>query len=147
MSLREDLLPVFQDSRALIEALGLRPNGLTIKVRTHIGTPGVDGYVDEDLVISPKPRIREVSTREISGSGGRYTAGDLRIDKITPQYTDASGTHGYTPEQIDPTIATRGVDVVYVITGTLAGDYALVDAKVDRNFGYTIVVTRKRSTP
>jgi len=147
MALREKLLPVLQNKRAFIESLGLRPNALTIRKRTHIGTPGVDAYIDEDLVITPKPRVREVSTREISGSGGRYAAGDLRIDKITPQYTDATGTHGYTPAQIDPTIATRGVDVIYLITGTLAGDYALVDANVDRNFGYSLVVTRKRSTP
>ncbi len=143
MSLREDLLPVCRDARALVESLGLRTNSLTIRTRTYSGEPGVWPYSDLDLVITPRPKMRWLTGAEVAASGGRYAEGDMKVTKITPAY--AGG--GYTPEQLRPAPTEDNVEILYVVTGPEAGEYRLVDDSFDRNFGYELVIRLQRSTP
>lgn len=156
MTLRDKLLPVLDKAgRAKMQAFGLRPNGLTIRTRTWfvdgvtwapggIRAPGAI-FVDSDLVLSPTPRIREVSSREVASSGGLYQDGDLRVTKITPQYTGAGGG-GYTPLQLRP-VGAENVEILYVVTGPSAGEHELVDSDFSRNWGYELTIRRLRTTP
>jgi hypothetical protein len=147
MSIRSALLKVADKVRALPSrpSWDVWPTSLTIRVRTweggRIGTEG--GTTDVDLVISPKPRVKDVSQREIAGSGGRYEAGDVRVGPITPQY--AGG--GYTPAQLAPPVGSNGVEVLYVLSGGISGEYGRVDLQTDHSLSYWLVLRRKRSTP
>ncbi len=144
MSLRSDLLPTFQATRVLINDLGFRTNNLTISTKTWAsGRPGVGSATYSSITITPPPKIREVSAREIASSGGRYQEGDLRVTKITPAFSGG----GYTPAQIRPTTVTSGVEVLYVVAGPSAGDYRLVDSDFSKNFGYELTIRRQRTTP
>lgn len=138
MALRDDLLPVFGDARALVEGFGLRTSGLSVQVSRWPGVPGDGRPAVTVLAISPSPKIRTVNMREIASSGGRYLDGDVRVTKITPSY--AGG--GYTEAQLRP-VANERTEVVYVVTGAMAGDYVLVDSDFSRNFGYELTLRRK----
>ncbi len=141
-TLREDLLPTVDDGRALVDDLGFRTSSLTIRTRTWSGEPGVSAQVDDDLVITPPPKIRQVTGREVAGSAGRYEEGDLRADKITPSYSGG----GYTPAQLKPDGA-DGVEVLYIVGGPNAGEYTLQDDDFTKNFGYTLILRRKLTNP
>lgn len=150
MTVRDGILPIIDNARGIIANLGLRRYTATIRRRTWPGgRPGSGNAVNTDLVITPTPRVRVVSAREIASSGGTYQEGDYRIDRITPRYTGAT-SGGYTPEQLKPVITAADEDVVVV----LAGDEQLVKVcafvgpvMFDRAFGYSLVVRQKRETP
>lgn len=148
MSLRDDLLPVLQDTRAIVDDLGFRTHDVAVVVRTWAGSrpgdPTPDAYTDASTPIAPNPRVRQVTSREVAQSGGIVSMGDLRIDKITPSF--AGG--GYTPNDIAPsTNGATNVEVFYRVVGPLGGDYALVTSNTDRALGYSLVVTRTLRTP
>ncbi len=123
----------------------VRTNALTIRRRTWSGLPGAVGSVptDVDLAVTPRPKIRELSLREVSGSGGRFEAGDLRVGPFTPAYAVPT-TGGYTPEQLKPTTTSPNVEALYIVTGPNAGTYSLVDLDTSRPTQYTMTVRRKR---
>ena len=140
--LAKNLLPVMASGRALIESLGFRTNSLTVVLRTWpSGQPGVGAPTDAPTEITPKPKIRQISLREVSSSGGQYEAGDLLVTKITP-YDATTYPSGYTPEVLVPPIAAtdRGIERLYVVEGPLAGTYRLVEFRRDRALGYSLVL-------
>ena len=110
MTTRDEVLPDLDEARAIIAGEGLRRYSVTIRVRTwSAGRIGGGTATNADLVLSPAPRVRVLSSREIAASGGTYEEGDYRIDKITPAYS-APTTGGYTPAKLKPIPAT-GQDV------------------------------------
>jgi hypothetical protein len=149
VSLRDDLLPVVNDGRQIIDDLGFRTHTVTVRTRTWAGArPGLPtptSYTDSVLALTPAPRVRQVSSQEVAQSGGFLSTGDVRIDRITPQY--AGG--GYTPDQLDPSLGgtAANVEVVYRLTGPLAADYTIKSANYDRALGYSLIVTRSARTP
>jgi len=118
---------------------------LTIRTRTWVGgrRGAAGGYSDSDLILAQKYRIREVSLREINASGGKYKAGMI-VARIVPR---GDGGAGYTIDQLAPEPASDGTELIYVITGALAGEYSRVDIKTDRAFRYELVLVARRTTP
>jgi hypothetical protein len=150
VTVRDNILPILDNARGIVANLGLRRYSVTIRRRTWSGSkPGLGIATNDDLVLTPTPRVRLVSAREIASSGGTYQEGDFRIDRITPRFTSPT-VGGYTPEQIKPAITDPADDLVVV----LAGDEQLVKicthvgpVAFDRAFGYSQVVRQKRETP
>lgn len=126
-----------------MEGFGLRPHSLTIRRRTWAVRPGDGTPADSDLTISPKPKVTTVSMREIEASGGRLRSGDLRVTKLTPQYSGG----GYTPAQLRGEPHSALTEVIYVVTGPHGGEYALQEMTLSGNFGYELLLRRKNSTP
>lgn len=129
MTLRDDLLPVFGDARALIDDFGLRTTRVIIRTRTWTGGPdgkqvGLGTYTDSDLEILPRPRVR--TNRE----------GELVVDRITPAY--AGG--GYTLAQLNPLPnLTDGQEVKYILIGPNGTkQFCGVEVESRKNFGYSI---------
>jgi hypothetical protein len=145
---RSDVLPDLDEARALIDELGLRRYSVTIRRRQWSGgKPGLGTATNTDLVLSPRPRVREISVREVAGSGGTFESGDFRIDKITPRYT-APTTGGYTPAMLVISPANAAQDVVIVLVGDDGTKVCtLVESSFDRSFGYSMVVRPRRETP
>ena len=117
----------------------IRTNQLTVRQRTWTGGVGVGSYVDSDLVLPQKYAVRVLSQREIASSGGRYRQGDIIVGPITP--SDGEGA-GFTPEQLRPVPESGEVEILYVITGPLAGRFHLVDSHFDQPFGYFLTLAR-----
>gem|GEM_PF-6946013 len=67
---------------------------------------------------------------------------DVRVGPITP----AGGGVGYTVDQLKPAGA-DGVEILYVLSGAVAGEYAIVHLHTERPFRYEIVLRRRRRTP
>ncbi len=141
MSLRTDLLPVVDGARDLLSPSNLdqRTSALTIRQRTWDGgRAGAGTPTDDDTALPQRYRIDTLSAKEVHGSGGRYRHGDVKV-VVTPSHTGG----GYTLAQLRPTVAT-GVEVVYVITGALAGDYELVELKASRPYRYELILRRTK---
>ena len=124
-TLRDDLLPIVQDGRALIQDFGLRQSRVVIRTRTwSTGKTRSGTYTDVDLELLPRPRIKETGDEA------------LNVDRVTPQNTSG----GYTVAQLNPP-DTAGVEIIYVVTapnGTK--DYRLASIEDKGNFGYSMVL-------
>ncbi len=107
------------------------------------GKAGDGAYSDSAITISPNPKMREVSTHDIAGSGGRYEQGDLAVGPFTPAFTGPPAG-GYTPDQLQPPVppGSRGVEVIYTVTGPDAGQYTSVTSSRDRPMRYSLVLRR-----
>ena len=122
---------------------------LTIRTRTWSGPSGLRGEppkVDVDLVLLQNYRIGPVSTREILSSGGRYEDGDITVGPITPAWNTGTASGGYSVAQLNPD-GSEQIEIIYVITGTHAGEYQLVQAKTWKRFSYFLVLRRRITTP
>ena len=144
MTVRDNVLVPLDAARAVIAGLGLRRYAVTVRTRTWSGgAPGAGDASNADLVLTPTPRVRALSTREVASSGGTFESGDYRIDKITPAY--AGG--GYTPEQLSP-VPAADQDVVVVLAGDDGTKVCtIVGSSHDRAFGYSLIVRPRRETP
>lgn len=108
-----------------------------------------DAVTDVDLVLPRHYRIRQVSSQEIASTGGRYEAGDLIVEHITP--SDGMG-NGFTPLQLKPRPATNATEVIYLITSSLDtdgidGEYSLRELRSWRPFTFDLVLKRTERTP
>jgi hypothetical protein len=152
VSVRTALLRVADRVRALSgpERLDQRPHQLSIVTRSWSGGfKGAGVPTEVPLVLPQHFLIRQVSTREIAGSGGRYEMGDVMIEGITPEYVDPldGQAKGYSPLVLDPVVTRSGVEIVYRLTGPHAGDYQLVELQSWRPYGYHLVIRRRSDSP
>ncbi len=147
MSLRTSLLKTVDTVRAVLSKSSIdeRTTSVTIRTRTWTGgRVGADGGTsDSDVTLTPRPRVKELSQREIAGSGGRYQAGDVRVGPITPAWSSG----GYTAAQLAPVITANGIEILYVLAGGIAGEYSRVDLETARSHSYFLVLRRLRATP
>lgn len=114
------------------------------------GEAGAGSIVDTVLTDLPQAiRVAPISERLIAGPAGRYEAGDIKIGPITPAWSVGASSGGYTPAQLDPaaTLGTTGTEIVYVLTGTVAGEYRLIDLQTHKAVSYFLTLRRLRSTP
>lgn len=114
-TLRDDLLGVVDELRDLPDEFGIRRfQAVTLRRRKWSGgSPGLGTATNVDLVLSPVPRVRILSTAEVLASEGSYEQGDYQVDKITPRYLDGTTYGGYYPTAqlatpTAPTIAPQG---------------------------------------
>lgn len=147
MSLRTGLLAVVAAARALTGPTGfdVRVNQLTIRTRTWSGTyVGQGTSTDADLVLPAHFPIRYLTEQEINSASGQYEMGDILVDHITP--SDGASV-GYTPAQLHPTVTANNVELMYLITGTHAGEYAFLELRSFRAFTHQLVLRRSTRTP
>lgn len=118
MTLREDVLPIVESGRQIIDDLGFRVFTVEILTRTwsagkiNSGTPS-DAYEP----ILPRPKV-------VEKEGGKK----LLIGPITPAYIVGSGG-GYEPGDLRPADA-AGVQVKWKVTGPFSSGYAAVHGVV-----------------
>lgn len=125
---------------------------VTVKRRVWSGgEAGAGTAVDTVLTDLPQAlRITSLSEREIAGSGGRYETGDVKVGPITPTYSNVGGySGGFTPPQLDPApgTAATGTEIIYFLSGTMAGEYRLLSSDTIGAVSYRMVLRRTRVTP
>lgn len=145
MSLNLDRFRAIADkARAVAEPV--RPITVSVRVRTWSGArigAGTASVVDTE--ITPRPRVRELSLREVQSSGGHFEVGDIAVGPVTPPYT-SNGGGGYTEAQLRPAGAPNK-ETLLVLSGDLDGEYRIVEIDTSRAVGFRIVARRLRTTP
>lgn len=147
MSFRKDILEIANDIRRDVPAgLDLRQqNKLEIIRRVWAGgKPGSDGgKSDTTLELVERYKVRQLSTREIAGSGGVFETGDLRIGPITP--SNGAGV-GYTVAQLAPD-GGGNVEVIYKLSGPHAGEYRRIALETVSDVSWFLVLRRTLKQP
>lgn len=138
MTLRDDLLPVFQNvARQIPVDLGLRTvavSRLIIEASGDYPGSGEDTVVDT-LLITPAPKVRAVLT----------DSNQLTVGPITPRFGTSDG---YTPEDLNPKSLERNQSVEYELVGPEKTErYRVVDINTTRAFGYTLVLETLSRVP
>jgi hypothetical protein len=132
MTLREDLLPVFERvARQIPVDLGLRTRTVKRQIVRwdggHVGA-GTEAVLDE-IEITPAPKVRTADENT------------LRVGPITPSYGSGATAGGYTPERLNPRDLQADQELRYEVTGpdgTML--YRLVKIDDTRAFGYTLIL-------
>ena len=156
MSLRTDLLQVIDSVTNILlptlpdgsAGLDQVPHQVTIIARTWTGGEvGADGgFSDSVLVLPKKYPIRQLTTREVAGSGGEYEMGDILVEEIVPNDVANPGV-GYTPAQLAPHGLVDGTEIIYALTGQHAGNYKRVELRTDDPYEYKLVLRRDETQP
>lgn len=144
MSLRDELLPLVTLGNQLGDDFGVNRHAVTIRLRTWSGgAPGIGTATNTDLAITPRPKVKALSPREIASSGGTFTDGDLRIAPIPPQHVGG----GFTPAQLQPAPAANQDVVVVLVDDQQTTLATIVVADFSKPFRYELVVRPRRETP
>lgn len=142
-SLRDQLLPVINQLRQLPSFFGLRRYTATIRTRTWSGTYlGEGNPTDADVVLTPTPRVRPITTQEIAASGGTYRQGDWLVTSVTPAFTGG----GYAPSALNLRPSGSNQDVTFILTGDEGTiECQIVEFWFNRPFTYEMVVREART--
>jgi len=143
MTLRDDLQPCVDAARQQLVDLGLRPYTVTVRTRVWSGgEPGSGTPTDTDLELTPRPRVMNPSPRLVAASPGVYEDGDLLVDKISRDYTEA---------QLTGRAIADDAEVIWVLDdGTTTREYRAVEApeKAPRhNFEWRVHLRRMTRKP
>lgn len=150
MALRDELLPVFDDVRQLMDELGLRKYDVIMRVITWSGDrPGVGAktVVDTPLTIGGGRRVKVklISSQAIIASAGKYAEGDYKVGPFTPTF--AGG--GVDPSYFDPIPTGAPTEIFYKLKGPgVPGTpgveegtwFKKIDQSTDGNFRYDFVL-------
>lgn len=150
MTLKDDLLPVVDELRAMPGELGFRPyTEVAVLVRKWSGgRPGVGTLTTTTATITvfgQPPKVREVTSQEVIASGGAYHDEDLKIGPLTPEYSVGGVSFGTSIAAIDPTLD-KGSEILWRVKGpgnASVGDfYHKINQHTDRAMRYFVFVRR-----
>lgn len=154
-TLRDKALPLFAKARHdLIDMkAGLRRYRVFVRrIVPSDGRGGLDAtFTVTDVELTEKPRIRVMSPSDELRSGGRVTAGQVTMDRITPPTSTGSGGTAWTVIDKPPAADGEMVRIVLVGDDTPAyvvgpppsggAEYTIVGGAADKNFSYRYVLT------
>lgn len=124
---------------------------VTIRTRSWATRVDEGSYTDSDLVLPKVYPVKQLSGREVLAAGGALTDEMVRVDGITPPYATSSSSGGYTEAQLDPRRSfaggTRNKAIMYLLSGDVAGEYALVTLNNSDPVEWSLVLRRTRRTP
>lgn len=130
MSFASDLRADLDEIRAIPDELGLRPFDVIVRVITWSGADasgrsgvglGTSSYVDTPFLVGGghRPKVRQVSMRDIIASGGLYHDQDLKVGPVTPAYAGNASQPGggVAYGTIDPAVSGDPVEIYYRVSG------------------------------
>jgi hypothetical protein len=149
-TIRERWLPILDLYRAKLDTTwDLRRFSVVLHVTTWSGAAvgeGTAGYVETTLGVNggAKPKVVQLSQRDILASGGLYQDQDLRVGPLTPY--SAGFTAGVDPSTFDPAPGGPNVEIRFKLFGPglggAAGVYKKVGQEVTGNFGLYLVLRK-----
>jgi len=137
---------------------GLRLYTVSIKVKTWTGTrPGVDTSTATDADSTfwvdagkHKPRVVQVTQRDIIMSGGAYQDQDLKVGPITPPYRGGTADHSAITV-FDPLPNGSPVEIFFLVQGpgmAVEGSwFEKFQMTVTKPFSYQFVIRRTGRIP
>ena len=124
-----------------------RTVSVVIRTRTWTGyAMGIAPKTDSDTTITVKPRVRQVTAREVAASGGLFTLEDVRVGPITPDYTCGTDTGGHLADDLDPEGDPK-VEILYLLSGDIEGTYRLIRSDFTKPMGYFLWLRNSASSP
>jgi len=134
-------------TRGIPGIFGLRLFKVTVLVTTWSGSrigEGTETVVSRRvLTVGEKkqfPKVRKVTQSDIIASGGLYSAQDLVVEPLTPEYKGG----GIPVQWIDPPQLSGPTEVIFIVEGpgqpTNGGRYKRIEGGTDRAFHYGIVL-------
>jgi len=131
VTLRDDLIPVVDEARGLINDLGFRRHAVTVRTTTWSGAkPGLGSKSVVELVLSPPPKVRGISSRRLALAPGRFKDGDRVVDRISATYT---------ADQLGGALAANQ-ERVWLID---ADEYTLIGEPTEKNLAWEVTLRRK----
>lgn len=130
MSFASDLRADLDEIRAIPDELGLRPFDVLVRVitwsgadpsgRTGVGV-GTSSYADTPFLVGygHRPKVRQMTARDVIASGGLYHDQDLKVGPLTPAYPSANDhpSGGVAYCAIDPPVTGVPTQVYYRVSG------------------------------
>lgn len=87
-TLRDDLQPVVDEARGIVDELGFRTHEVVVRIRTWTGGEIDCGVpVDVDRVLSPTPKVTGSPPSWAHAEPGRWEDGDRWVTRISRAYT------------------------------------------------------------
>lgn len=143
---RDDLLDVVEDVREIPGDLGLRLFSVEVFKRIYSGERvGVGTAYDVTkvlLVASFKPKVVQVTSRDIIASGGLYQEQDLRVGPLTPTKINVP--------DFDPPTGSQPLELLFRITGPgyeAGAWFKKINMLTTRPFRYEFVVRATAERP
>ena len=134
MSFRTDMEAIADAGRGIADDLGLRLHTVVVRTRTWLGGEvGRGTPKDVDLTLSPPPKVRSPTPREMAGSPGVYQEGDRIVDKISATYTMA---------QLDGRPIPTDTEVYWLIDDD---EYRVVNQPEEGFLGWSVLLRRMRT--
>lgn len=137
MTLRDDLIPVVDDTRDLIAELGFRLDTFVVRVRTWDGAEvGRGTATDEDVTLTPTPKWRDLPPRLVFDAPGIYETGDQQVYRISATYEESD---------LNP-VLTSTQELIWLVNGE---EWRPVARPQKRAFEWRVVLrrrNRKRTT-
>ncbi len=83
------IAPVLDDTRAIVEGLGLRTSKIYLVLDEYEGPGKREGALLNRILVelAPAPKIGFYSVRGVAGEQGQYRAGDIFLTKVTRLFT------------------------------------------------------------
>jgi len=125
MTLRDDLLPVFQNVRQLVQDLGLRQTRVFVRIGAWSEEIQRGDLTVTDTEILPRPKVAH---------SGRA----LIVSKITPQFDGG----GWAPRELQLDIE-AGKDFYFIVQrpdGGLGKWHLAAEPNIVKNFGYELTL-------
>lgn len=151
-SFREDLLrDVVVEVRKIPQRdFDLRQYEVVLRTVTWTGRRVGDGTATSaDTVLTmdgagTRMKLRQVTSREIVASGGKYEEGDFKIGPFTPAFPGG----GRAPDFVLPAQSASPTEVRVRVTGPgMAGVWcSIIDTQTTKNFSYTFTLRRTNQT-
>jgi len=152
VSIRDTYLPILDKYRGKLNTTwDLRRFDVVVRVNTWSGVRAGKGTVtttDTPLLCNGgRPKVEQVSSRDIIASAGRYQDQDLKVGPMTPPYTDANGNPAGTDiTDFEPAVVGSSTEVLYKVNGPgipPAGDwYTKISSETWENFSYYVVLRK-----
>lgn len=162
---RDAFLPVVdQIGRGLPNLFGLPQYDVSLSVvswsgaRPGLGTLTAGGpyalTVNADQLGNNRPKVVQVTAREVFASGGLYAEGDYRIGPLTPAYVALDGSPaGTLPSDVERLVVSNPQEVFFNLKGPGMSDptggdwFKLVEANFAKPFRYTFVIRKTAQKP
>lgn len=145
-TLRDDVLPIIDDGRALMDELGFRRFDITLRTVAWSGDRvglGTATTTDTALTLEPsgsRINVKRVSQHDVVASGGLYQDGDYTVGPITPTYTGG----GHAVVDFDPAVGANPTEVSFKLVGqglpSAGAWFRKVAQQVDGNFRYSFTL-------
>lgn len=145
MSIVDDVLPILDVARGILDDVGLRKFTVVCRTITWSGERvglGTATTVDTTLSVagSKRVKVRELKSQEIIAQGGNYSEQWLEIGPFTPPFTGG----GTAESSLNPPTVSSPREVYYKVTDSRGGSawYDLADIKTDSPFRYVVTVRK-----
>lgn len=154
MTFRKGLMPIVDRIRGIPDTLGLRDYTVTIRVRSWSGSrPGVDNSSSSDADTTfwvdggtHRPRVVQVTQRDIIASGGALQDQDIKVGPVTPSY----GGGGVDITTFDPSNLDGPAEVLFKVEGPGMASggswFRKVSQDCSKSFSYFFTLRRTGET-